>query len=164
MLDFKKRIFVGITCTSVKRKKDHWKNQLKEINKLKIKQITLFPTTLKPKERQVLYKELEASCVEEIKLVHLRGEDFTKKEILYLKKQFKTKLFNCHEEYLDILYKKFPEFRKNIVLELNYDDRIENHLQPNRLDGFCIDFAHMKAAKDYHDVEYDYIMQHIKDT
>ena len=76
-MDLSKRIFVGLTCTSARRDKGHWKKQLQEINQLGIKEIALFPTTLKPKARKNLYKELEKSCIKKIKLVHLRDEDFT---------------------------------------------------------------------------------------
>lgn len=158
------QIFPGITCTSQRRKKDHWKQQLKEINQLKIKEIALFPTTLKPNQRKKLYQELEKSKIKEIKLVHLRGEDFTKQELLYFQKRWKTKFFNCHEEYFDLLHKKFPQFRKNILLELDYDNQIENKLPPKKMGGFCIDLAHLKVAKTNHSLEWSYVQKHLKDT
>ena len=164
MPNFQNRIFPGITCTSQKRKKDHWKKQLKEINQLNITEVALFPTTLNPNQRKILYQELEKSSLKEIKLVHLRGEDFTKKEILYFQKRWKTKLFNCHEEYFDQLYKKFPKFRKNILLELDYDNRIENKLPPNKMGGFCLDLAHLKVAKSNQSLEWSYVQKHLKDT
>jgi hypothetical protein len=164
MVDWNKRIYVGVTCTSVFRKKNHWQEQIKEIIKYKITKIALFPTTLNFQQRKKLYSILEKSSVKEIKLVHLREEDFTKKEIEYLIKRFKCKLFNCHESGLDKLYKKFPFFRKNILLEPNYDNIIENKRQPYELGGFCIDFAHFKCAKEMHTIEYDYVLKHFKNT
>jgi hypothetical protein len=163
-MNLNKRIFVGVTCTSARRNKDHWRLQLKEINLLGIKEITLFPTTLKLKERKVLYKELEQSSIKKIKLVHLRGEDFTEEELEYFYKRWKTRLFNCHDEYFDNLYKKFPKFRKNIILEPNYDGKMKNKLLPGKMGGFCIDLAHLKAAKERHKMEWDYVMQHLQDT
>jgi hypothetical protein len=163
-MNLKNRIYPGITCTSARRKKDHWKSQLKEINQLGIKEVALFPTTLKPKEREVLYKELEKSSIKKIKLVHMRGQDFTEEEINYFYKRWKTRLFNCHENSFDLLYKKFPKYRKNIVLELNYDGKIENKLLPGKMGGFCIDLSHIKTAKERHKVEWDYMLNHLKDT
>ncbi len=163
-MNLKNRIYPGITCTSARRKKDHWKDQIKEINQLGITEVALFPTTLKPRQRKVLYKELEKSCIKRIALVHMRGQDFTLEEMNYFYNRWKTRLFNCHEHEFDLLYQKFHRFRKNIVLELNYDNKIENKLPPNKMGGFCIDFAHIKVAKDYHDVEWDYMMSHLKDT
>jgi len=164
MLDFNQRIFVGVTFTSSRRKKDHWKEQLNEINRLNIKQITLFPTTLNKKQRQILYQELEKSSIEEIKLVHLRGQDFEENELNYFYKRFKTRLFNCHEKEFDKFYKKFFRFHKNILLELDYNNKIENKLKPNKMGGFCIDLAHLMAARDNLDIEYLYVLKHLEDT
>jgi len=161
-MDFKDNIFVGITTTNVKRKKDHWREQLKEINALGITKIAIFPTCLDPKERKEFYRCLEESCVKEIVLTHMRGQDFTKKEIKYLMTKFKCKYFNCHEVHLDSLCNKFPEFCKNIVLELNYDNQIENKVHPEDEGGFCLDLSHMFSAKNRHCVEWDYALKHIK--
>jgi hypothetical protein len=97
-------------------------------------------------------------------LVHLREEDFDKKEIEYLFNRFGCRLFNCHENGLDKLYKKFPQYRKNILLELNYDNKIENKHEPYDVGGFCIDLAHLEAAKERSSVEYDYVLKHLKNT
>ena len=102
--------------------------------------------------------------VQEIKLVHLRGEDFTSEEINYFHHNFKTRLFNCHEEHLDRLYQQFPRFRKNILLELNYNNKIENQVEPNKLGGFCIDLAHYQVAQDKNCCEVDYILKRLKNT
>ena len=163
-MNLSNKIFVGITCTSSRRKKDHWKAQLKEINKLGITEVALFPTTLGVRQRKEMYQELEKSCIKKIKLVHMRGEDFTAEEMEYFYKRWKTRLFNCHEKYFDQLYQKFPKFRKNIVLELNYDNKIENKLPPGKMGGFCIDLSHIKCAKEKHKLEWDYMMGHLKDT
>lgn len=164
MNNFDNRIFVGITCTSSRRNKNCWKKQLQEINKFRIKEIALFLTTLNCSQRKKLYKELEKSCVEKVKLVHIRGQDFTKPEIEYFYNRYKTRLFNCHEGEFDRLYKKFPRFRKNIVLELNYDNNIENKLEPNRMGGFCLDLSHFKAAEERHSAECGYVMKRLKNT
>ncbi|MBT7902408.1 hypothetical protein HN587_00995 [Candidatus Woesearchaeota archaeon] len=94
----------------------------------------------------------------------MRVEDFTPSEVNYLHKRFKTFYFNCHENSFDYFYKKFKEFRKNIVLELNYNNIIENKTEPNKAGGFCIDLAHFTAARDLKKIEYDYVMNHAKNT
>ncbi|MBU0470004.1 MAG: hypothetical protein KKA62_02300 [Nanoarchaeota archaeon] len=164
MPSFQDKIFVGVTCTSSRRKKSHWKEQLKEITKLNITKIALFPTTLGPKQRQRLYQELEKSSVKEIKLVHLRGNDFTKKELDYFYKKFNTRLFNGHECDFDKIYRNFPQYRKNLVLELDYDNKMKNKKEPNKGGGFCIDFAHLKVAKERKTIEYDYALKRLKNT
>ena len=163
-MDFNNRIFVGLTCTSVRRKKEHWRDQLKEINELRVKEITLFPTTLEPLERKELYKELDKSCVKKIKLVHMRGQDFSEKELEYLFSKYGTRCFNCHENRLDYIYKKFPKFKKYILLELDYNSKIENKIDPSKMGGFCIDLSHIEASKESEHVEYDYMLRHVKNT
>jgi len=49
-------------------------------------------------------------------------------------------------------------------LELNFDNKIENKLAPNKMGGFCIDLSHITAAKKRHKVEWDYMVKHLKDT
>lgn len=153
-------IIVGITCTSVRRKKEHWKEQLKEINQLKIKKAAVFPTTLVKKERQEFYAHLDNSCLKEIPLVHLRG-DFGQEELIYFRRRFKTNWFNCHESDLDLIYQRFSSFRKNILLEMDYNNKIENRLSPLRIGGFCIDLSHLKAAQDNNKLEYNYVLNHL---
>lgn len=164
MADLSSRIFVGVTCTAIYRKKGHWKEQLKEINRFGIKQIALFPTQLNKEERKELYLELGRSCVKEIKLVHLRGEDFDEKELEYFYTTFKTRWFNCHEEDLDLAYQKFPHFRKNILLEMNYNNQIDNRIEPNKLGGFCVDLSHFNSAWKKQRAESSYILEHLKNT
>lgn len=164
MRNWEERILVGITCTNSRRKKDHWKEQIKEINKLKITVVALFPTLLTYRQRKKMYAELEKSCIKQIKLVHIRGQDFTAQEIDYLMQRFKCKLFNCHEDEFDRLYNKWPQFRKNVVLELNYDNKIKNRIVPNKMGGFCIDLAHFWSARQRNAQEYDYTIRHLRDT
>lgn len=111
----------------------------------------------------MLYRELEKTPVKEIPLVHMR-EDFTQEEMDYLYQKYRTRLFNCHEFDLDAIYKRFPNYRKNILLELDYNDDILNRLEPNKIGGFCIDLAHFMTAKERHTVEHDYVMKRLKNT
>lgn len=155
-MDFLPNIVVGITCTTVRRKKEHWKEQLKEINQLQIKEIALFPCTLNYNERKEMYHLLEKSTVKEIKLVHLRDEDFTEAELDYFSRRFNTKVFNCHADHFDQLYEKFPHFHHNIALEFRAENKIKNKLEPNKMGGFCVDLAHFNIAlhKKYQEAEY----------
>jgi hypothetical protein len=163
-MDLSKRIFVGITTTSSRRKKDHWREQLKEIDQLGIKEIAIFPTCLGLQERKSFYRELESSSIKEIKLVHLRARDFTPEELDYFSNRFGTKIFNCHEKDFDLAYQKFPKYRKQLALEMNYDNLIENSLPPDKMGGFCLDLSHLYTAFVRQRAEYDYVLRHLKYT
>ncbi len=163
MTDFNQRIFVGVTCTSAVRKNDHWKEQLKEIKKFKIKEIALFPTNLAFSERQEMYQQLALSGVKEVKLLHIR-DDFNKKEIEHFYQKYHTRWFNCHHDNFDLLYRKFPQYRKNILLEMHYSNQIKNKIEPSQAGGFCLDLSHFKEAEVKRTAEYGYVLKHLKDT
>ena len=97
-------------------------------------------------------------------MVHIRGQDFTKKELDFFIENYNTKLFNCHETNLDEVYKRFPTYRKMFVLELNFDDAIRNHIEPNKLGGFCIDLSHFYSSKLRGTLEYKYVISRIHNT
>ncbi len=146
------QIFPAIITTKIKRKKGHWKKQLKEVNKFKIKKIGLFLTGIGFNERNELYKELEKSCVNEIVLIHLR-HDFREEEINYFFNKFKTRLFNCHEQHINSFYKKFAKYKKLIFMELNADNVIKTNIEPTAL---CVDLTHLYLAKIRNAKEYEY--------
>lgn len=163
-MDFRSRIFVSLTSTNIRREKEHWRKQLEEIKQLNLKQIGLFPCTLNPSERQEMYQELENSPIEEIKLVHLRDEDFTERELDYFYHRFKTRVFNCHPESLDKLFRQFPQFRKNIAVEYRAENKLSHKVEPNRMGGFCLDLAHFKIAAVNQFLEADYVLKHLAET
>src|SRR3989344_8737969 len=163
-MSFEDKILVGITTTKSRRPQDHWKKQLEEVEKLGIKKAAIFPTTLNSEQRKEFYAALEKSGLEEIPLVHIRGQDFTEEELEYFVKIFKTKWFNCHTNELNSMYLKFPRFKEKILLELQFINAVNNRVEPNKLGGFCIDLAHHWAAKLRNYVEYSYVNQRIKNT
>lgn len=85
----------------------------------------------------------------------------TKEEFKFLKKNFKTKYFNVHENgfnYLD----KWRGFHKKILIEFNYDNKIPKNLDMKKIRGFCIDLSHFMAAKTRGTKEYFFIMNYKK--
>ena len=132
------KILLGLTTT----KGSDWRGKVKEIDKLGLKEIALFPTCLEIKERRELYKMLEKTNLKEIPVVHLR-HDFKKWELAYLIKRFKTRFFNTH----------FDKVNKNFLAESKgYLKKIylENHIGFSAGDfhlldifaGLCLDVSH----------------------
>ncbi|KKP32892.1 MAG: hypothetical protein A2312_03180 [Candidatus Staskawiczbacteria bacterium RIFOXYB2_FULL_32_9] len=152
-IDFNKRILVSITG---KEEKD-WQNKLNEINKLKIKEVALFLELYNKEEKQKIYHALLNSCIKSIPLVHLR-HDMDKEELIFLKKNFKTKYFTIHEinfQHNDIL--KWKGFYKNITLEMNYDNFVSGKVKVKNIDGFCIDLAHFKAGMERLNKDFNFV-------
>ena len=138
--------------------------QLQEIKSLGIKEIALFPTTLLPNERKELYSQLETSGVIEVKLLHLRS-DFSQEELEYFFNKYKTRYFNCHPSDLDNFYQKFAQYRKYILLELNYKYNLfPLPIEPKQMGGFCIDLAHFKTAQVRKTPDYDYVTERKHNT
>jgi len=133
-----KKILFGLTTIT----DGEWKNKVKEIDELGLKEIALFPTCLEYKERQELYKLLEKTKLVCIPHVHLREEDMDTAELDYLVERFKTQVFNIHAGSGVI---NFLEHNKK------YQDRIyvENTLMEDDFEkvlelcaGVCLDLSH----------------------
>jgi hypothetical protein len=133
---------------SVTTTNNKWREKIKEITKLDIKKIGVFPTTINLKERETLYSLLEISGVTEIPFVHIR-HDFTSGEIKYLIKRFKTRLFNIHTQQElpsspHALLNDLSEFKKFIYIELS-NDKLGNEI--NKYAGICLDTAHVENQR-----------------
>lgn len=134
----KPKILLGLTTT----KRSDWRAKIKEIDKLGLKEIALFPTCLGIKDRRELYKLLEKTNLKEIPVVHLR-HDFKKWEFAYLIKRFKTRFFNTH---FDKVNKSFLAesggYLKKIYLENHVD--FSNDFFPllDIFAGLCLDVSH----------------------
>lgn len=109
-----------------------------------IQEIALFPTVLKPDERQKLYADLER--VEGLRLphVHLRS-DCSDAEIEYLVNRFGTEVFNVHPAASNTAY--VPEssrWLKKIWLE--NADALPEAEQLEAYAGVCPDFSHWESG------------------
>jgi hypothetical protein len=155
-IDFDKRIFVGLTA----REGKGWEKKLKEINKYKIKRIALFTEEVPKEQRIKIYQELSRSCVTEIPLVHIRN-DTSRKELIYLRDKFKTKIFTIHENGFPRL-KHWEGFHKNLYLEMNFDNLVRKNVDVKKIGGFCIDLSHFKASEERWTKDFEYIVKQRK--
>ncbi|MDD3046402.1 MAG: hypothetical protein PHH88_01895 [Candidatus Pacebacteria bacterium] len=148
-----KRILISITG---KNRKD-WKSKLEEIEALKIKEVCLFLEFYDKEKREEIYRALLNSKIKSIPLVHIR-HDMIKEELKFLKHQYKTKYFTIHEinfEQDDLL--KWKGFYKNLCLEMNFDNYVSSKVKVEKIDGFCIDLAHFKVAKEMQNKDFEYV-------
>ena len=128
-----------------------WKEKVKEVKKLKIKEIALFLTSLKQEERKELYQLLKETSVERIPFVHLRS-DMEMWELDYLVDNYQTKVFNAHSE------KKFPlsynldKYRNIIYIENTYDPLDEKEIK--EFAGICLDLSHLENDRIFRQEKY----------
>ena len=137
----KYKILISLTGDNT----NHWKNQLKEINNLKINEIALFLECYSYNERKKIYLSLKKSCVKSIPLIHIRN-DMSKKELIYLEKTYKPVCYTIHESSFRYLG-GWNGFYPKLYLELNYDNKIPKNVQIEKIGGFCVDISHFQSAK-----------------
>ncbi|MDO8667793.1 MAG: hypothetical protein Q7K35_01710 [bacterium] len=136
-----KKILLGLTTIA----KGEWRNKVKEIDKLGIKEIALFLTCLNFEERQELYKLLENTGLKNVPHVHLRN-DMEIPELDYLASRFKTEVFNIHPENTPYPFLiDYGKYNRNIYIENNSEGSpTKNDLK--KYGGLCIDLSHWQAA------------------
>ncbi len=118
-----------------------WQGKIKEIEKLKLKEVAMFLTGLDHKKRLMLYKKLEKTGLKRIPHIHLRS-DMKESEISYLIKMYKTKFFNIHPRPRFLPFLKFKKYKNKLFVEnlREIDDNFYKFL--NQTAGLCIDFSH----------------------
>ena len=136
----KKKVLLGVTTTFG----SDWKEKIKEIKKLKLKEVAFFLTCLNKKEREEFYKLAEKTGVK-APFVHLRS-DMDVAELDYLIKVFKTKVFNIHnqkEEFAleyDLSKHKKQIFIENVLLGFSEKEIKE-------FGGICLDISHLERDR-----------------
>ena len=89
-----------------------WRDKVKEVKKLKLEEIALFPTCLNQAERKKLYQLLKETSIKSIPFVHLRN-DMPEEELDYLKKNYQTKVFNTHTKREYPFFLRLCQIQKN---------------------------------------------------
>ena len=144
-----KKILVGLGALE-----SHWKEQLKEIDKFKIRKVSLFLECMELPERKKIYNALLDSKIKYIPLVHIRG-DMERTELLFLRRNFESSFFTIHEDEFKFL-PKWREFHKDLFLEMNHDSFISKSIKIEKIGGFCVDLSHFKIAEEKWSKEFEY--------
>jgi hypothetical protein len=135
-----KKILLGLTTISA----GEWRNKVKEIDELGLKEIALFLTCLNPGERKELYGLLAKTKLERIPHVHLR-HDMKATELAYLVKRFKTEVFNIHARSDYFLFlNDYRDYLKKIYLENADGTPTESDLK--KYAGLCLDLSHWQSV------------------
>ena len=150
------KIYVSITG----RKEKQWKDKLKEIQKYKIDEVALFLEYYRKPQRKKIYEALKKSSIKKIPLVHIRN-DMDEKELEYLCKEYNNPYLTIHEDGFKYL-KKWKKFKKNLYLEMNYDNKVKKNVKVGSIGGFCIDLSHFKASEEKWAKDFEYVVKRKK--
>lgn len=125
---------------------------LADLARSEVRTIALFPTTMKPEDRQALYAELLKIPGLKIPHIHLRT-DCGDAEIAFLADRFGTEVFNVHPERSGTAFSpESSRWLKRIYLENS--DALPEAEQLEAYAGVCPDFSHWEAAYRARDREY----------
>ncbi len=156
-----KKFFANkLTVSITGKRRCDWTRKLEEIEKHKIKKVSLFIECYKKDERNLIYDAIVKSKIKEIPLVHIR-DDVEKEELVFLEKKYNSQYFTIHESHFDII-EGWKGFYKKLYLEMNKDNFISKKVQVSKIGGFCIDLSHFKAAEEKGTKEFEYVVNERK--
>ena len=130
-------ILPGLTTTS----KSDWREKTKEIKKFNLREIALFPTYLKIKDRKELYDLLKKTDLERIPHVHLR-DDMEGWELDFFVNQYKTEVFNIHPDSAGQRFLKNNKYASRIYIETMFQIDDDFLKSVNMGTGICLDISH----------------------
>ncbi len=147
------KILVSITGM----KDRHWKQKIKEINKLGIKKVALFLERFNENQIQQIYEAILRSRIKEIPLVHIK-DDTKKEELGLLFKKYNSTYFTIHESGFDSL-KNWKGFYRKLYLEMDTNNFISQSVEVKKIGGFCVDLSHFKVQLNKWTQEFEYILK-----
>ncbi len=134
-----RKIYPSITTTE-----PIWKNQIKELKELGLKEFCLFLTCLDKKKREALYKILGELKIEKIPLIHIK-EDMELGELDYLVKKYKPEAFNIHSQRQYPFNPSQAKYKDIIFIENSVVSLEEEELRA--FAGVCLDLSHLEEAR-----------------
>ncbi len=148
-----KKVYVSLTGYDVMT----FERKFKELKKFKINEVCLFLSALPRKHHKYVFEKLLHSDIKYIPLVHIR-QDTLKADIEFLKKKFKTKYFNIHNDALENI-ERYEPYLKDVVLETHPDVQF-NETGLAKIGGFCIDVAHFWRGKEIQSKDYFQVLKY----
>lgn len=113
--------------------------RLNELRRLRLKEISLFITTVDSREREYIRRQLEKTAVTSIPHVHLRS-DMSEAEARYYYENYHTRYFTIHHKFRKNFIKWSSELRNCIGLENNED--MTSFADMDKFGGLVIDLSH----------------------
>jgi len=139
----KRKILPSITTTFG----SDWKAQLKEVKELRLKEIAIFPTCLKERERKKFYNLIEKTGIKSIPFCHLRS-DMKIEELDYLINKFHTKVFSLHSLVEFPLLYDYSKYKNMIYIENVFSPLNEREIK--NFGGISLDISHLENDRLLH--------------
>lgn len=136
-------ILPSLTTTKTYADSSSWREKLKEIKDMGLKEIALFPTAIGFEERQELYELLKETQVESIPFVHLRS-DMSLEEVDYLFDLYGVKAANIHCRKYKPHEHDLSSYKSKIYIE-NCDEPISDEIV--EWAGLCLDVSHQENKR-----------------
>ena len=136
-----------------------WQEKIREIKKLKLKEVALFPTFLKQEETKKLYQALKETAVKSIPFVHIRS-DMETWELDYLVDNYQTEVFNAHSQKEYPSLHNLDKYKKVIYIENTYDPLEEEEIK--EFAGICVDLSHLENERVYRQEQYKHNIELIE--
>lgn len=152
---FKARIFPSITTIS-----GTWSQKIKEIKRLKLKEVCLFLTFVNYEERKNIYDLLKKTKIKNIPLVHLRS-DIKPEELEYLLQKYKIRAFALHSLREYPLIYDYSKYRKIIFIENVFEKFDKNELE--YFGGVCLDLSHLENDRILHKRKFQNTINFLKE-
>ncbi len=148
-----KRIIIGLTGKNGAQVI----TKINDAEKFNLKEAGLFLEWLTIKDRKKVYAQLEKSKIQNIPLVHIRN-DMKKWELIYLEKKYNPTYLTIHESTFKYI-KKWKGYYKKLFLEMNYDNKVRNYVDVEKIGGFCIDLSHFKSGEERWVKDFEYVLK-----
>ncbi|MFH0891924.1 MAG: hypothetical protein V1867_04040 [Candidatus Falkowbacteria bacterium] len=133
----KHKILLGLTTTPG----SDWREKIREIDELGLKEIALFPTCLEADERRELYALLEKTKLEHIPHVHLR-DGMTENEVDYLAGRYRTEVFNMHADRDYRVFLEMKALSGRLFMENCWKIDEDFYRAVDACSGVCLDCCH----------------------
>ncbi|MFA5048827.1 MAG: hypothetical protein WC516_07425 [Patescibacteria group bacterium] len=135
---------IKILPTLVTTRGSNFREKIRELKKLGLEEIAFFPTAMPARERPEAYRLLAETKVKRIPFVHLRS-DMTIAEIDFLKRKYKTKIFNFHSPRQHPEEEDMRPYHKEIYIENTVVKFTRQEMK--HWAGLCLDFTHLENQR-----------------
>ncbi|MBU4332094.1 hypothetical protein KKD19_04390 [Patescibacteria group bacterium] len=125
-----------------------WRQQLRDVKKLKLREATVFLTGIDKDAHQEFYRFLKNSGIKKIPHIHLR-HDFDEDEIKDLTKEYGVDYFTIHFKTVEHYLNWNKSLKDKMCVEYNADEwegvKINDFEFIKEIAGVCVDIGHYAA-------------------
>ncbi len=130
-----------------------WRNKVKEVEELGLREVNVFLTCLNREKRGELYGLLKSAEISKIPFVHIRS-DMEPSELDLLVREFGTEVFNTHTQREFPLSFNLEKYKDVIYIENTYKPLDEEEI--GQFAGICLDLSHLDNDRRFREDVYEH--------